>query len=504
MSTKHFAFLLSTVFFLLSSCATLLNHSSGRSTVEINSNPEGAEVYDEVGNFLGKTPLNIQIPKVSAYKITLKKEGYQPYMHTFQTGNKKGLLFLDAMLLCIPCIVDIPLHSFEQLLDPKLNSYLKKEAKAHSDTLFFSLWEPEFSLEKEELIGTYRGEKMYFKLNDYVLGSRKTIQNMLCQHSQDQPIRFRSCAQNNSSSVIDFMGSPLYALKPVVKKLHADIKQIRGKDYGKGQMEVDWQVIDMRSGQPMTKAFPVNCEFAGTLKVTRSLVDSLFMESYRLLLNDESVFEYLSTLSTPKTPVLKNNNLILSKPTLPIFDKTKDLVKHVSQAVVTVSHNEGFGSGFIISSDGFLITNYHVVKERKQVTVKLNSGVSLTANVLKTDQQADLALLKLAGNDFVAMVVGNSDSVELGEDVLAIGTPTSMQLGQTITKGIVSGKRMANDIVYIQTDVSINEGNSGGPLINEKGEVIGIITMKIIGEGIEGLGFCIPANKIFERFEISY
>lgn len=490
---------------LLSSCATLFSHSGGKPTVEINSNPDGAEVYDEAGNFLGKTPLNIQIPKVSAYKITLKKEGYQPYIHTFQTGNKKGFVFLDAMLLCIPCIVDIPLHSFEQLLDPKLNSNLKKEATAFADTLFFSLLEPEFGLEKEEFIGTYRKEKMYFKLNDYVLGSRKTIQNMICQHSQSQHIRFRSCMQNNNASpLVDFMGSPIYALKPVVKKLYTDIKQIRGLDCGKGQMEVDWNVIDLRGGQLVIKSFTINCEFAGTLKVTRALVDSLFMESYGLLLGDEMAIKYLSTLSEPTKSLAKAKKFIIARPGLPVFDKTKDLVKHVSQAVVTVSHNEGFGSGFIISSDGFVITNYHVVKERKQVTVKLNSGVSLTAEVLQTDQQADLALLKLAGKDFAALVIGNSDSVELGEDVLAIGTPTSMQLGQTITKGIVSGKRKTNDIAYIQTDVSINEGNSGGPLINEKGEVIGIITMKIIGEGIEGLGFCIPVNKIFERFGISY
>ena len=88
--------------------------------------------------------------------------------------------------------------------------------------------------------------------------------------------------------------------------------------------------------------------------------------------------------------------------------------------------------------------------------------------------------------------------------MFAIGTPEDISLGQSVTKGIVSGKRKFEDKIYIQTDVTINSGNSGGPLLNEKGQVVGMVTMKLVGDGVEGLGFCVPSNQIMEILNIKY
>ena len=130
------------------------------------------------------------------------------------------------------------------------------------------------------------------------------------------------------------------------------------------------------------------------MSVTRALVDSLFLESFYMLLDIDSIYQTLVTLSKANPIAVKAVKISIKKPLIPAFEKTKDLVKHVSQAVVTISHDDGFGSGFIISSDGLIVTNYHVVKERKQVQVKLHNGTSLTADVEQTDSRSDLALLK--------------------------------------------------------------------------------------------------------------
>jgi S1-C subfamily serine protease len=180
----------------------------------------------------------------------------------------------------------------------------------------------------------------------------------------------------------------------------------------------------------------------------------------------------------------------------------KEALKRAIRCVVTVERKEGHGSGVIISSDGYLVTNYHVVEDEKQVGVTLNQGIKMKAEVVKVNPDFDLALLKIPASDLEGLRLGNSDEAEIGDDVWAIGTPLEKSLGQTITKGIISGFREIRSVKFIQSDVSINPGNSGGPLINEAGDIIGITSMKIEARGIEGIGFCIPSNIVVEMLNL--
>jgi serine protease Do len=119
------------------------------------------------------------------------------------------------------------------------------------------------------------------------------------------------------------------------------------------------------------------------------------------------------------------------------------------------------------------------------------------------NKKRDVALLKVVGNGYRALPINLDDNInKVGADVIAIGTPQDISLGQSVTKGIISGKRVFEDLQYIQTDVSINSGNSGGALINNNGEVIGIIVSKLIGSGVEGLGFAIPINSALQDLNI--
>ncbi len=154
------------------------------------------------------------------------------------------------------------------------------------------------------------------------------------------------------------------------------------------------------------------------------------------------------------------------------------------------------GSGFIISKDGFIVTNYHVVKDATNVKVVLKDGSEYKAKIYGVDPKTDIALLKInpRGKDLPVVKLGDSDKLKVGEWVLAIGNPFG--LSYTVTAGIVSAKgRVIGEGPYddfIQTDASINPGNSGGPLVNMKGEVVGINTAII--KNAQGIGFAIPIN----------
>jgi len=161
---------------------------------------------------------------------------------------------------------------------------------------------------------------------------------------------------------------------------------------------------------------------------------------------------------------------------------------------------QGVGSGFIIDSDGTILTNYHVVGEAEKISVTLSDGKRYDAKVIGKDQKTDIAVIKIdAGRELPAVSLGDSDRLEVGEWVVAIGNPFG--LDHTVTSGIVSAKgRQIGAGPYdnfIQTDASINPGNSGGPLINLRGEVVGINTAIFSQTGGNiGIGFAIPTNSV--------
>ncbi|MFB6276981.1 MAG: HhoA/HhoB/HtrA family serine endopeptidase, partial [Halothece sp.] len=176
---------------------------------------------------------------------------------------------------------------------------------------------------------------------------------------------------------------------------------------------------------------------------------------------------------------------------------------------------QGLGSGFIISSDGHILTNAHVVSKADQVTVALRDGRTLNGKVLGTDPLTDIAVIDVDAQNLPTVPLGNSEQVQPGQWSIAIGNP--LGLNETVTVGVVSATGRPSSAIgvpdkrveFIQTDAAINPGNSGGPLLNAQGEVIAINTA-IIGQA-EGLGFAVPINtakdvaqEIIKTGEVKY
>lgn len=174
-------------------------------------------------------------------------------------------------------------------------------------------------------------------------------------------------------------------------------------------------------------------------------------------------------------------------------------IRGVSATNYTISS----GSGVLVSSDGFIVTNHHVIEDATTLKITLHNKRIFDAEVIGLDPQTDLALIKIDAQNLLALPLGNSDLLDVGEWVLAIGHPFNMN--STVTAGIVSAKARAIDILgdeysiesFIQTDAVVNPGNSGGPLISATGELVGINTAILTESGVsEGYSFAIPSNLV--------
>ena len=266
-------------------------------------------------------------------------------------------------------------------------------------------------------------------------------------------------------------------------------------------MTLSWQIFNSKKNkvvaQVRTKSANISTRgqiYAAIIEAFENGLDSFIntKEFANALLeqNDKSVFS------------LKNKEVNLSKVNRPTFPDYSKMVSSSVKSTVTIKSDIGHGSGFLITSDGLIMTNYHVIEKAKEIEVIMNAGFSLPALVISYDEDYDVAIIKVIGNGFKPLFLKDTDEVSVGEEVIAIGTPKEIDLGQSVSKGIISGMREREGKRYIQTDASVNPGNSGGPLLNLKGEVLGIVSRKRIES--EGIGYAIPINVAIEKLHITF
>ena len=212
-----------------------------------------------------------------------------------------------------------------------------------------------------------------------------------------------------------------------------------------------------------------------------------------------------TTTSQQQTTAAPDNSGAMS--VAQVVDAVSDSVVEINTEVVTGNFfmqttAEAAGSGVIISEDGYIITNNHVIEDAQQITVRLKNEETYQATLVGTDPQTDVAVIKIDATGLKAAKVGDSSALVVGDDAIAIGNPLG-ELGGTVTNGIISATSREvtvgdETMNLLQTNAAINPGNSGGGLFNNRGELIGIVVAKSSGNNIEGLGFAIPINTAME------
>ncbi len=181
----------------------------------------------------------------------------------------------------------------------------------------------------------------------------------------------------------------------------------------------------------------------------------------------------------------------------------KDL-QSAFDAVVIIRAGSTTGSGVIVSEDGYAVTAAHVVSGLGEVPVSLHSGLQLTAQVVSVDVPQDVALIRLPGRRHACLPVAGEAAPPVGTEIYAIGAPAGEAFAYSVTKGIISGYRGWSGFSYLQTDASLNPGNSGGPILTHDGRVVGVVSWKVTAPGFEGLAFGVPINALSKRLGLRW
>lgn len=245
-----------------------------------------------------------------------------------------------------------------------------------------------------------------------------------------------------------------------------------------------------------------------------SSVASLYLLPKSSLFKSTPLYQSIaSNTASSSTNYIKASPMSASSGALSVTE----IAKKVGPAVVGVSiksqsnsnmfgvskDEEGMGSGIIINEEGYILTNYHVINGANQVSVIFNNKKEVAAKIINYDADLDLAIIKVTENVKMPAVaeLGNSKDAQVGDSVVAIGNPLGKELLGSVTSGIISATNREIAVgntkqTLIQTDAAINPGNSGGALVNSAGQVIGINSAKMGGDGVEGLGFSIPIDIV--------
>jgi len=211
--------------------------------------------------------------------------------------------------------------------------------------------------------------------------------------------------------------------------------------------------------------------------------------------NQYNINELVKLVSQQKTDIDEQLEILKNKE-----NDFSEIIERSIKKVVNIKSTHSAGAGFFIDSRGYIVANYHILNEDTNVEVQTYDGQIYDAEIIGQDIETDLLLLKIPGV-YDKLELANSENIELGEKVIAIGNPLGLSF--TVTEGIVSGlerEGMNGLNVYVQTDVTLNPGNSGGPLINEDGKVIGINNFKV--SDAESLGFALESNVVKEKINL--
>ena len=273
-------------------------------------------------------------------------------------------------------------------------------------------------------------------------------------------------------------------------------------NYAESSMIIDWQVYDVYQGRVVYKVTtagqgkqPGNGT-ACVLGAFRSALDNLLADSGFVGTVKKSARKAWDQATDELTPISITSCASERQIFLP------DNVQSVLRSVLIIQAGGSIGSGVIISSDGWAITAGHVVSGLSEVAVQMQSGLELTATVVRVDTQQDVALIRLPGRGHPCLSIVIGDEPKIGTDLFAIGAPDGKGLAFSVTKGVISGLREWQGKRHIQTDAALNPGNSGGPLLSPDGRIVGIVSWKIVAPGFEGLAFGVPIQALADRLRL--
>lgn len=496
---------------LLSSCATLF--SGKEQTVKISIPTKAAKLTIDSAYIAAGTDFAPSVVKDNQVKqLIFDAEGHKRTYRAIVPDDLSNWTYLStypfALVLFIPPIVDILSPNAWQYKDEYVFPPLRKYT--YSDTTLKQLYMNNVAFD----IST---KNNIFRIYTYDAFLANT--NMELEYHNDS-IGTRYTGLDTKLSLLlkklNYTDTTNTVFIDNINSIYLDARVtrivVRGVRFPKMMPIFTLRMADAEvTSQWMAKSIYGDTLYTSTI-VSKSgqfpIKQNVLREAERLSIEDAleySLLDFIDTLST--AGVVKSEHLStdfnevirIAKPTKPPVN-----IGDAMKASVTIKNADGHGSGLLISHDGYIVTNHHVVNKGGDYTVILNDGTEYKGKVLRTNKIVDLALVKIEGMFDAAYSLPSQQNYKIGDEAWAIGTPQSILLGQTVSKGIVSGSRKHNGRNLLQSDISLNRGNSGGPILLKNGELIAIVEYKLYGKGTEGISFSIPAFEVMKSLGLSY
>jgi len=491
-----------------SSCASILNGKMQK--VDVNTHSSESVVYvNGIKKGNGKT-VQTKLPRnKTVQQIRIETDGYKD-QHIIHYQNQKSPLHIVSWvpfgLLVYPPFLDMGPKSFNYKKEVAVKEKLIPIIERKDDDKYVFLKNTAFDLDESDLkvkkIRHSQLKRNKDKFKDVTSNTEEIkFDNSIFTNSLNN-ILYKYSYTDTTNTIFKNKNNTLYISAKIssMQLNHVYQKAARAyQDFLKAEVNIEWDVQDIY-GQSKYKEVVKgkSGEFSTDYSEENVLIDAVddaITASFLKFFNKNQVRGFMTKESFEE---IKLERLLIQKGIEP--KSVDDAVK----ASVTIKTDIGHGSGGIIGKDGYVMTNFHVVSNAKEIEVITNSGEKLKASIVRKNENLDIAILKVE-SAFTHTFILNNNSFSMGDDIFVVGTPNSIELGQTVSKGIISGIRdeKESNNRFIQTDASINPGNSGGPMITKQGKLLGVVNAKISGFGVEGLGFAIPIDLIIDKLSIS-
>lgn len=505
--------------FTLSSCATILNSKYQKIAITTKSSSDtilidGEKPKKKKGKYLVQRDLE---PK----QVTIKSKGYKDENIVLMQYKKSPFLILSwipfGILYYVPAL-DRGAKSFNYDKEIRIENKHKEIEKKSENAKEIRVNKVSLDLNEGDvsyqLFYSYRRFINQGKAKEVETSEKDEkiqIENTYFTHALNRILAKKGYIDTTRKVLKNSYSNNIYLNATIKNYTVQHIKNTPGiYRAGHGgiiiiEITMDWEILDYykttilkESTQSRSGQFAI-VDYNESADVIERAIEDAIEVGLTKFMNAESLKKAL----TDRSQVEKEKaQAILTIPKAPTY--LSDLGQAV-QASLTIKTEEGFGSGFLISSDGYIITNYHVVAKPAGLNVILNDETEHEAKIVRVSKTHDLALLKIDVKDKIPFQINSSKKPQIAQEIYVVGTPTAEDLSQTISKGIISGIRKGDTgSKLIQTDASINSGNSGGPMISKDGLVLGVVSSKIKGFGVEGVAFVIPANDILDKLSIEF
>ena len=491
------------ILLLATGCAPMLNKRDPAAT--INSDPPGAIVFVE-GVERGTTPMTYTWEERDGLDVEmeLRKAGYHTSTLRFRCDDHDGVLLADALLLHIPYLVDRKSPRMRKLGFQEVTVPLYLEPRQDQRTFLVPVAPMDVDLTDTDL-GTADGKPLDDGRDGPFrdLGGESSSAGTIVGALKGTWIDARTYYKGSSKGA-ELLQQGKVLLRPVLRDLDATFTEKRGRYSGPLDASIDWVFLSGMRQDSVLHTVPMRTRLDLVTTHRTEVMTELLRHAARRLAEDPDLPAVLAGIHKEAVLAGRGEAISVKTPAPLAFEGRKDMLSTLVKAVTTIQTSDGHGSGFLITNDGYIITNEHVVEKDPVVKVRFEQGFTLDGRVVKVNRDLDLALVKVDATDLPALSIGDDTGLLLGEELFAIGTPLDVSLGQSVSRGILSGTREIEDRRLLQTDVSINPGNSGGPLVDENGKVVGVATLKLSGEGLEGLGFAVPISVALDMLNLQF